>query len=245
VPFEDRADFQLWSEQTMSTFGSVHAPEEATDGAVKLFGYITDLVAQRRAAPTDDLLGALVVARDEGDALSELELVIFGVNLLVAGHESIANELGNIIVTLLDRPEVLASLREEPELLPVALEELMRFVPLPSGAGLTRIATEDVQIGDVVMKKGDAVLIVTASANRDESVFDQPEEFDLRRRAARQHLAFGHGPHFCPGAQLARMVLQVAVGTLLRRLPGLRLAEPVEFKKGSLLRGPRRLVVAW
>jgi cytochrome P450 len=202
------------------------------------------VVGGRRSAPADDLLGALVLARDEGEALSENELVALGMNLLVGGHESVGNQLGNAMVTLFDHPDLMAQLRTEPELLPGAIEELLRYIPLPTGAGATRIATEDVQVGDVVVKKGDAVLIVTASTHRDESIFERPDELDISREAA-QHNAFGFGPHFCPGAQLARMQLQVGVGTLLRRFPGLRLAEPVEFRTGGLLRGPRRLVVAW
>ncbi|MFI7123174.1 cytochrome P450 [Amycolatopsis sp. NPDC049868] len=242
VPFEDRADFQQWAEISASVGG--HTPEEAADGMAKLAGYVTDLVAQRRAKPTDDLLGALVAARDDGDMLTDQEIVSFGMAMLIGGHQTITNQLGNIIVTLLDRPEAMAQLRDEPELLPGAIEELLRFVPLLSGAALTRVATEDVRVGNVTVKKDDAVLVSLTSANRDESAFEQPDELDLHREDA-HHLAFGHGSHYCPGAQLARTQLQVGLGTLLRRFPGLQLAEPVEFKKGSPHRGPRKLVVTW
>ncbi|MET9627776.1 cytochrome P450 [Lentzea sp. NPDC006480] len=241
VPFEDRADFRLWSNQALSTVGS-YTPEEAMDGVLKLHAYFTDLVAKRRAEPADDLISALVAARDNEDRLSEDELVRFGITLLVAGHETTANMLANSVVTLIEHPDAMKSLNEDT--LPNAIEELLRFIPLGSGAGFTRIATEDVQVGNALVQEGDAVLVVVSSANRDESVYPKSDELDLAREVG-QHLQFGHGIHFCLGAQLARMELQVALGTLLRRMPGLRLAEPVEFRKGSLVRGPVKLVVAW
>ncbi|GLZ34057.1 cytochrome P450 [Lentzea sp. NBRC 105346] len=242
VPFEDRTDFRTWSEQLLTA--GAFSPEESADGLVKLLGYIGNLVADRRTRPTDDLFGALVLARDEEDRLSEQELVVFGVTLLVAGHETTANQIGNAMVTLFDHPDQLAALRADPELLPAAVEELLRFIPLGRGAGFPRVALEDVEIGGVTIPKGDTVLVSVPSANRDESVYDHADRFDLHRDAG-HHLAFGHGIHFCLGAQLARMELQVAIGTLLRRFPGLRLAEPVEFRQGTLVRGPRRLLVTW
>ncbi len=243
VPFEDRAEFRKWSNQAMSTVGS-YTPEEARNGVTKLHAYFTDLVAQRRARPEDDLISALVAARDNEDRLSEDELVRFGITLLVAGHETTANMLANSVITLFEHPDALKRLQDDPETLPKAIEELLRFIPLGSGAGFPRIATEDVQVGDVLVKEGDAVLVVLSSANHDESVYPQGDELDLDREVG-QHLQFGHGIHFCLGSQLARMELQVALGTVLRRMPGLRLAEPVEFRKGSLVRGPVKLVVAW
>ncbi|WP_330270299.1 cytochrome P450 [Lentzea sp. NBC_00516] len=243
VPFEDREDFRKWSNQALSTVGG-YTPEEAMDGVMKLHAYFTDLVAKRRAHPTDDLMSALVAARDNEDRLSEDELVRFGITLLVAGHETTANMLANSVVTLFDHPDTMKRLQDHPETLPNAIEELLRFIPLGSGAGFPRIATEDVQVGNALVKEGDAVLVVLSSANHDEEMFANSAELDLEREVG-QHLQFGHGIHFCLGSQLARMELRVALGTLLRRMPGLRLAEPVEFRKGSLVRGPLRLVVAW
>ncbi|MEU3650899.1 cytochrome P450 [Lentzea sp. NPDC034063] len=243
VPFEDRADFRKWSNQALTTVGS-YTPEEAMDGVMKLHAYFTELVAKRRAHPTDDLMGALVAARDNDDRLSEDELVRFGITLLVAGHETTANMLANSVVTLFDHPDALKRLQDHPEMLPNAIEELLRFIPLGSGAGFPRIATEDVQVGNALVKEGDALLVVVSSANHDEAMYANSAELDLEREVG-QHMQFGHGIHFCLGSQLARMELQVALGTLLRRMPGLRLAEPVEFRKGSLVRGPLRLVVAW
>ncbi|HEX7307731.1 cytochrome P450 [Lentzea sp.] len=242
VPFEDRDDFRRWSNQVLATVGG-YTPEEAMHGMMNLHAYFTDLVAKRRANPTDDLMGALVAARDNDDRLSEEELVRFGITLLVAGHETTANMIANSVVALLDHPDELTSLRENPEKLPNAVEELLRYIPLGSGAGFTRIATADVQVGNALVKEGDAVLVVVSSANRDAAAYAHADELDLDREVG-QHLQFGHGIHFCLGSQLARMELQVALGTLVRRMPGLRLAEPVEFRRGSLVRGPVKLVVA-
>ncbi|GGN26337.1 hypothetical protein GCM10011609_81180 [Lentzea pudingi] len=243
VPFEDRDDFRRWSNQVLATVGG-HTPEEAMHGMMKLHAYFVELVAKRRAHPTDDLITALVAARDNEDRLSEDELVRFGITLLVAGHETTANMLSNSVVTLFEHPEAMKSLQDDPQKLPNAIEELLRFIPLGSGAGFTRIATEDVQVGNALVKEGDAVLVVVSSANRDEAMYANSTELDVEREVG-QHMQFGHGIHFCLGSQLARMELQVALGTLLRRMPGLRLAEPVEFRKGSLVRGPVKLVVAW
>ncbi|MFD4644191.1 cytochrome P450 [Lentzea sp. NPDC058436] len=243
VPFEDRDEFRTWSNQVLATVGG-HTPEEAMHGMMKLHAYFVELVAKRRAHPTDDLMGALVAARDNDDRLSEDELVRFGITLLVAGHETTANMLANSVITLFEHPEDMKSLRENPEKLPNAIEELLRYIPLGSGAGFPRIATEDVQVGNALVKQGDALLVVVSSANRDELMYASGAELDLEREVG-QHMQFGHGIHFCLGSQLARMELQVALGALLRRMPGLRLAEPVEFRKGSLVRGPLRLVVAW
>ncbi|MGI5502077.1 cytochrome P450 [Lentzea sp. CA-135723] len=243
VPFEDRADFRTWSNQVLSTVGGL-SPEEAMHGMIKLHGYFTELVAKRRAHPTDDLISALVAARDNEDRLSEDELVRFGITLLVAGHETTANMIANSVVALTDHLDALKDLHEHPEKVPNAVEELLRFIPLGAGAGFTRIATEDVQVGNALVKEGDAVLVVVSSANHDESMYTNAAELDLEREVG-QHLQFGHGIHFCLGSQLARMELQVALGALTRRMPDLRLAEPVEFRKGSLVRGPVKLLVAW
>ena len=243
VPFEDRDEFRTWSNQVVATVGG-HTPEEAMHGMMKLHAYFADLVAKRRAHPTDDLLGALVAARDNDDRLSEDELVRFGITLLVAGHETTANMIANSVITLFEHPDAMKSLQDDPGKLPNAIEELLRYIPLGSGAGFTRIATEDVQVGNAMVKQGDALLVVVSSANRDEAMHANGDELDLEREVG-QHMQFGHGIHFCLGSQLARMELQVALGALLRRMPGLRLAEPVEFRKGSLVRGPSKLVVAW
>lgn len=235
VPYEDRAAFREWTENLMSAA----APEKAAEGVRNLLAYITKLVEQREERPTDDLLGALL-----GLELTRQEVVMLGWILLLAGHETTTNEIANAVATLLAHPDQLAALQADPSLLPAAVEELLRFIPLGAGAGFPRVATEDIEVAGVPIKKGESLLVSVASANRDTTEFTTPDRLDLHRDAGR-HLAFGHGIHYCLGAQLARMELQVALGTLLRRFPGLKLAQPVEFKKDTLTRGPKELHVTW
>ncbi len=245
VPEGERGEFQGWTDVLLG-FG-VSTAEEIRAALDSLKGYIAGMVAQRRRTPSDDMLGALVEAHDEEDRLSEEELVVFGVTLLVAGHETTANLLGNAIYTLFEQPTLLRSLVEDPDLLRPAVEELARAIPLAAMVALPRVALEDVEIGGVTVRAGETVLVSMAAANRDPSVFDTPEKIDFQR-GVNPHIAFGHGVHHCLGAPLARMELQVAIGTLFRRFPTLELAVPVEdveFKRGRLVRGPLTLPVKW
>jgi cytochrome P450 len=244
VPYADRTQFRGWSEASMAM--SAVSAEEITEANENLGAYIAEMVAKRRHEPTDDVLGTLVAARDDDDRLTEQELVTFGANLLVAGHETTANQIGNFVYTLLTNPERLAELRAEPELLAPAIEELLRITPIASSGGFPRVATEDVVLSGVPIAAGEAVF-TGQCANRDPEVFDRPSEIDFHRQA-NPHVAFGHGPHHCLGAPLARMELQVAIGTLLRRFPSLELAvaaDDVEFQQGRLVRGLRALPVRW
>jgi cytochrome P450 RapN len=245
VPYEDRDKFRAWSDAALSlTACTVDEIQQGRDG---LKAYLTTLVAKHREEPSDALLGELVRARDEEDRLTEDELVQFGVTLLVAGHETTANQTGNFLYTLLSQPHLLRELQDDPDLLNPAIEELLRITPLGSNAGFPRIATEDVVLSGTLVKAGEAVMTVGAAANRDGDVFDHADEIDFHRED-NPHIAFGHGVHHCLGAQLARLELQVAVGTVLRRFPGLRFAvlvEEVPFKQGRLIRGLRALPVTW
>lgn len=245
VPYEDRERFRAWSEGVLST--TALPPEEVQRCYLDLGTYLAGLVARRRAEPTGDLLGTLVVARDEGERLSEQELVVFGVTLLVAGHETTANQLGNFVYTLLTHRDQLDVLYRRPDLVPQAVEELLRFIPLGGGAGFPRVATEDVEIGGVTVRAGEAVFVSSPSANRDEAAFDDPETLDITR-TDNPHMAFGHGVHHCLGAQLARLELCEALSAIVTRLPGLRLARPeneLPWKIGMRVRGLRALPVAW
>ncbi|MEO6082135.1 MAG: cytochrome P450 [Umezawaea sp.] len=245
VPDDERVGFQGWTDVLLG-YGAFTA-EEIDAALDSLTGYIAAMVAERRRTPSDDMLGLLVEARDGEDRLSEGELINFGVTLLVAGHETTANMLGNVVYTLFDQPDLLKSLREEPELLPAAVEELVRFIPLGSVVALPRMALEDVDLGGVTIRAGESVMVSMMAANRDPSVFPAANEIDFHREV-NPHIAFGHGVHHCLGAPLARMELQVAIGTLFRRFPTLDLAVPVEdveFKRGRLIRGPLALPVTW
>jgi cytochrome P450 len=245
VPVEDRAIFRAGADAALST--SSMTPQERADARQAMVGYMAGLVAQRRAEPTDDLLGALVAARDEGDKLSEAELIGLGVGILIAGHETTMNQISNMAYTLLSRPDRGEPLRSGPEAVARAVEELLRYTPLGASAGFARIATEDVELSGVTVRAGEAVLVALPAANRDPDVFDEASALILDR-ATNPHVAFGHGAHHCLGAQLARMELQEALGGLLREFPGLRLAVPaedVEWRTGALVRGPRALPLAW
>jgi cytochrome P450 len=245
VPEADRADLHTWSAAMLST--TALPPQRVREYGGNLNGYIARLIGQRRREPSDDLLGALVQARDEQGRLTEPELVELTLGLLVGGHETVSSELPNFVYVLLTHPEQLRQLRADPQLLPTAVEELMRWVPLGTLAAFARYATEDVKLEGGLVHAGEAVMVSVAAANRDDRVFAEPERIDLTRSPA-PHIAFGHGAHHCVGAQLARMELQVALGTLLRRLPTLRLAVPeteLRWKSGMLVRGPEELPVAW
>ncbi|MBB4682661.1 cytochrome P450 [Amycolatopsis jiangsuensis] len=245
LPAADQEKFFGWAEIMVSGAGLAPAEILATIG--ELDSYLTDLVAERRREPREDLLSVLVAARDEDDRLSEQELVGIGVTLLLAGLETTTNQIGNFAWHLLSRPDRVAWLSEDLTRLPGAVEEMLRFTPIATSAGFTRVATEDVLLGGVTVRAGDAVLIDLDSANRDEAVYHDTDELRLDREA-QPHLAFGHGPHFCLGAQLARMELVVALTALLERVPGLRLALPpgeLHWHTDRVVRGLRKLPVRW
>nr|QIC03957.1 CyaH [Actinoalloteichus caeruleus] len=251
VPYEDRARFLPWSDTILAT--TAHSPEEAVVALEEMKEYFRHLIAERRRAPHDDLLADLVAARDatpgpgESDQLSEDELVMFASVLLIAGHETSVNQIGDSCFLLLRDRHRWELLQRRPELLPKVVEELLRYVPLVNGVILPRVATEDVEVAGGVIRAGEAVFASTAAANRDERFFDRADELDLLRQR-NPHLAFGYGPHYCLGAHLARMELRIALGELLRTFPALRLADPpeeVRWRSGLVMRGPVELRVTW
>ncbi|MEU1663807.1 cytochrome P450 [Streptomyces sparsogenes] len=242
VPEEDRPKFRTWSDAALST--SSLSAEEFDRNRDELRAYMAGLIEDHRATPRDDLMTSLIEARDAGDRLSELELVDLCVAILVAGHETTATQIPNFVLTLLEHPAELKRLREEPALLNGAVEELLRFVPLGSGASQPRYATEDIEVGGTLVRAGEPVLVAVGSANRDALRFDRPGTLNVARPAT-QHLGFGHGVHHCLGAPLARLELQEALGALITRFPGLRLAGDVEWKDRMLVRGPRVMPIGW
>ncbi|MFF8918484.1 cytochrome P450 [Streptomyces sp. NPDC015032] len=242
VPTEDRPRFRVWSDDALSTSSLTAAEFDAS--REELRAYMRGLIEQHRREPQDDLMTALIEARDGGDRLSELELVDLCVGILVAGHETTASQIPNFVLTLLDHPDQLARLRAEPELVPNAVEELLRFVPLGSGAGQPRYATEDIEVGGTLVRAGSPVLVAVGAANRDALRFTAPGVLDIAREG-NQHLGFGHGVHHCLGAPLARLELQEALGALIARFPGLKLAGDVTWKSEMLVRGPRVMPVGW
>lgn len=246
VPAADQHLFRTWSESIISTTSL--PPERIVEYLESLRAYMAGLIAQRRVTPTDDLIGAMVQARDaDHGRLTEQEMVDLAAGLLAAGHETTVTQISNFVYVLLTNPQQLALLRARPELLPGAVEELLRYVPLGVSAAFARYATEDLELGGVRIRAGEPVIAAMSSANRDATVFDDPDRLDVTRDAG-PHLGFGHGVHHCIGAQLARMELRVALGTLLTRLPELALAvdeKDLEWKAGLLVRGLRALPVTW
>jgi cytochrome P450 len=246
VPAADQDRFHTWSEAIVSTTSLT--PQQIAGYLDNLHDYMAGLIAQRRVTPTDDLIGALVQARDgDNDRLSEQEMVQLAAGLLAAGHETTVTQIPNFVYILLSNPDQLALLRSTPALVPGAVEELMRYVPLGVAAAFARYATEDIDLGGVLVRGGDPVIASLSSANRDGEVFEDPDRFDVTREV-NPHIGFGHGVHHCLGAQLARMELQVALDTLLKRLPALRLAvaeKDLDWKTGLLVRGLRSMPVTW
>jgi cytochrome P450 len=245
VPVEDQDKFGVWSEAVVASTSL--SPEQIGEYLGAMMEYMYALVAQRRAEPADDLISAMVKARDEKGRLTEHELVDLAAGLLAAGHETTVTQIPNFVYVLLTNPKARDELVAHPELVPNAVEELMRYVPLVAGTVFARYATVDIMVGETLVRAGEPVVASLPSANRDERVFTHPEELDFHRPAY-PHLGFGHGIHYCFGAQLARMELQVAVATLVVAFPGLRLATPEQdlpWKPGLLVRGLHSLPVTW
>ncbi|WP_086820009.1 cytochrome P450 [Allokutzneria sp. NRRL B-24872] len=245
VPHEDQALFGVFADTLMSA--GRYTPEEIEKATDDFMAYLSDLVAQRRKNPTDDVLGALVQARDDTDRLSEHELLVLAGGLLVGGHETTANHIGNFVYLLLEERSRYEEIVAAPDLVPAVVDELLRFAPLTTMSGFTRIAKEDVQLGEVTVRAGEGVVLSFAVPNRDAEVFPDPERVDFHRER-NPHLGLGHGVHHCLGAQLARMELQVTLRVLAQRLPGLRLAvapEELRWKTGMLVRGLEELPVRW
>jgi len=246
VPADDQDRMREWLDISISAGG--HRPEEIQAALGQLRAYLIDLIAAKRAAPADHLLSALIAARDEDDRLSETELVSTLFILIAGGYETTAGLLTNSITMLgYHHPDQLALLRDKPELIPGAVEELLRYVPI-AWCTSERLALEDVELSGVRIPAGATVVVLHYSANRDEALMADPDRLDLTRPAHASHLAFGHGVHRCIGAPLGRLELQTAFATLLQRLPGLRPAVPesaLTWKQGVLTVGPRALPVTW
>ena len=245
VPYSDRERFRQFSNAILST--TAFSAEQVAAATAELERYLAEQIAYRQQQPQDDLLSALVQARDEGNRLSMQEMIMMGIVILVGGYETTANQIANFAYTLLARPQRLAALRPDPELIAVTVEELLRFTPLGSAGSFPRVAMEDVCVGGVVIRAGETVVTHAAAANRDVRIFREPDRLDLGRKD-NPHLGFGYGAHHCLGSRLARMELQVALQSLASRFPTLQLAVPqehVSWKTGLVLRGPLTLPVGW
>ena len=242
VPPGDRDQLKEWSTaianttNVLNTEGALAAARQAT---VELIAYMDEVVAQRRAAPGADIMTALVQAEEGGERLSHDELLAFSILLLLAGHETTTNLIGNGLLALTEHPEQAARLRAEPALLPSAVEEFLRYDSSVQGA--VRFARQTAEVGGRTIEQGSTLLLLVGAANRDPAQFPDPDTLDVARSPNR-HLAFGRGIHFCLGAPLARLEGDVAFRALLERFPELRVAEGGAERSGTLvLRGIGKL----
>jgi cytochrome P450 len=246
IPLADRAMFREWSHAAVSFTPADRSNPETTAKLIDFIAYLLGLVAEKRANPGDDLLSGLVQAEAEGDKLSEDELLSMMFLLIVAGHETTVNLIGNGTLALFEHPSDHDRLRRRPELLKSAIEEMLRYYG-PVETSLSRYVREDTEFAGEPMRRGEQIMALLASANRDGSRFPHPERFDISREPNR-HLAFGTGIHSCLGAALARLEGQVAFATLLARFPRLALAiarVDVKWRDATFLRGLTRLPVTF
>lgn len=239
VPPEDRDQFKEWSDDISAlVFGGMEDPSRharARTGMSQLVTYVTALAARARRDPRDDLATALVQAHDEDGALSEAEVVATCINILFGGHETTTNLIANGVLALLQHPEQGRRLREDPDLAPVAVEELLRYDG-PAKA-VVRVAATDLELLGRRISAGDRVFLLPAAANRDPAVFERPDELDVTRHP-NPHLGFGAGMHYCLGASLARLEGTVAIPRILERFPELQLTDqPLRWKPVLLTRG--------
>jgi len=244
IPAEIRDRLHGLSRSTFSASNIVGVLRSIPDQRL-LISRIRKLVAERRLDPKDDLITALVEAEEAGDKLSEPELVATIALLLIAGYETTVNLIGTGALTLIEHPDQRQRLISDPTLAQSAIEELLRYTS-PLDMASQRFAREDLTIDSINISQGDLVVAVLGSANHDEAQFLSPEIFDITRQP-NKHLAFGQGAHFCLGAPLARMEGQIALTTLFRRFPDLRLAqapESLRWRKSLIIRGLEELPVA-
>ncbi|MFZ7759319.1 cytochrome P450 family protein [Bacillus thuringiensis] len=242
IPKEDQAKFRIWSHAVIA---SPETPEEIKETEKQLSEFITYLqylVDIKRKEPKEDLVSALILAESEGHKLSARELYSMIMLLIVAGHETTVNLITNTVLALLENPDQLQLLKENPKLIDAAIEEGLRYYS-PVEVTTSRWADEPFQIHDRKIEEGDMVVIALASANRDETVFENPEVFDITRENNR-HIAFGHGSHFCLGAPLARLEAKIAITTLFNRMPELKIKgnrEEIKWQGNYLMRSLEEL----
>jgi cytochrome P450 len=245
VPVGDSADFRSWANALVTpSDAGLTTSTHAQHAVASLEGYIATLIAAKRDDPGDDLLSDLIAVRDHDDALTEHELMSMAFLVLLAGYETTVHLIGNSVLALLQHPDQLTALRNDPHLLRSGVEELLRYAG-PGAVAIRRFAAEDIELGDVTISTGDLVLLLVGSANRDPGCVPDPDRLDLTR-ADVPHLALGHGIHYCLGAGLARLEAELAIGTLVRRFPQLALAAPATelvWRSSFRIRGLKALPV--
>ena len=245
IPAADNQKFHRWTQVVVSA-GTNRNLVALIPTLIRFMGYLKRSIRERRAHPKDDLITALVQAKDGNDQLSEDEIVAMIFLLLVAGHETTVNLIGSGVLALLEHPDQLRKLRREPETIKSAIEELLRFV-CPVEMATERYAREDITIAGTTIPRGELVLAVVGSANRDAKYFANSDLLDITRMN-NKHLAFGQGVHYCLGAPLARLEGQIAIGALVQRMPNLQLSvapDQLRWRGAFVLRGLEALPVSF
>ncbi|MCM3160787.1 cytochrome P450 [Metabacillus litoralis] len=244
VPVKDQYKFQEWSNSLMESVNNPIFSQKGEEATIAFVEYLQDLIEQRRRYQQDDLISDLIKVEEEGDVLSEHELYALVFVLIIAGHETTVNLIGNGVLALLEFPEQKEKLISNPDLIHSAIEEILRYNG-PAEVSNVRWAIEDVSFGEKIIRKGEMVLIALSSANRDPSEFINPDMFDITREV-NNHLAFGKGVHFCLGAPLARLEGEIAIRELLQRMPDLRLkdtGDSLEWRQGMIIRGVKEIPI--
>jgi cytochrome P450 len=247
VSAADHGQFKQWSNDLVSSFGQDMATGPSPAGlAAKdaLRRYLSEVILQRRANPVDDLISALVAASDDAEVLSENELLAFVVLLLLAGNETTTNLIGNGLLALCRHPEEQQRLRESRELIPAAIEEMLRYDPPVQMT--VRMPNSTTTVGGTEIPAGTLAFVLLAAANRDPAQFPRPERFDVARKP-NEHVSFGEGIHFCLGAPLARLEGAIAIESMLGKFPRLQLANPeakLEYRGSMALRGLSKLLLS-
>ena len=246
VPYADRDKFRAWSNAVTSLSDNPQDFQKSRDAIAGFFNYISRLVEEKRHAPQDDLVSAMVQAEVDGQKLSNDDLYSMIVLLLIAGHETTVNLIGNGMLALMQHPEQLSQLQQNPELIKPAIEEILRYNG-PVEWSTTRWVLEDLTLGGKQLHRGEQIFVVLNAGDHDPSHFNDPDSFDILRER-NTHLAFGHGIHYCLGAPLARLEGQIAIGTLLRRMPNIQLdASPdsLTWRPSMFIRGLTSLPVTF
>lgn len=243
IPNEDQSFLHSCTEVL---FGGDSSAAERSAAMSEVTAYLDALVRRKEQDPGDDLMSRMIAKyRDEG-TYDRREMCNVTRLLMNGGHETSAAMIALGVMTLLEHPRQLDLIKEDPSRLPTAVEELLRYLS-PGDLATSRVALSDIQIGDVVIREGDGIILLGMAANRDPEAFADPDSFDIGR-GARQHLAFGHGIHHCIGAEIARVELAIVLGTLFRRMPSLRLAKPwneLRYKNGNVMYGVYEMPVSW
>ncbi|MEH7120477.1 cytochrome P450 [Neobacillus vireti] len=242
IPIEDQDKFREWSDVIMEGVNNPNFSQQSEQVMIEFVDYLKELIGKRRNNMQQDLISDLISVEDEGDVLTEHELYALIFVLIIAGHETTVNLIGNGVLALLEHPDQKEMLKSQPELIHSAIEEILRYNG-PAEVSNIRFATEDVEFRGKHIHKGDMLFVALSSANRDSAQFINPDTLDITR-GANNHIAFGKGVHYCLGAPLARLEGEIAINTLLKRMPELRLKSDqslIEWRTGMIIRGVKEI----